>query len=130
MQRTSKDCQLIAFALGILFLNSCNNADSTKTPAPVASVPDPYAIEVPLEFPLNQLPVFPNVLDDKYQLGQGMKSGTYEIVGTGIVTRELKLASSIDKSKGGATDVTYQYASDFTSLKQSMGLITRVCLKL
>jgi hypothetical protein len=108
----------------LLLFSSCGNSgtETTVEAKPAAAQPDPYLIEVPVEFPLNQLPVYPNVLDDKYQLGQGMKSGTYEIVGTAIETKDIKMASVIDSSKGGKTEVTYQYATDYTSLKQSMGL--------
>jgi hypothetical protein len=98
----------------LLLCNSCNG---------VRKKPDDkvYNIQIPTEFPLSQLNAYTNILNDQYHVGRGLKTGTYDVMQTAIDTSNLNLQATVP-GNSGLTDVRYQYATDYTSLRQSLGL--------
>lgn len=81
-----------------------------------------YTVQIPIDFPLNQLNAYTDISDDRYRVGQGFKTGTYEIVQTAIDTTKMTMETTVPSSQGGGTTVSYEYAEDYSSLKSSMGL--------
>lgn len=82
---------------------------------------DSYAINTPKDFPLKQLDAFDKVFESRFRPGQGLKTGTYEVVQCPIDTSSLHMERAV-ATEAGLTKVTYTIAEDYSSLKSQMGL--------
>jgi len=105
----------------ISLISSCsNNKASVLSSTPDSSNSESRSITIPTDFPIEQLDAFTDIYDDRFRLGQGLKTGTYEVVQTAIDTTHNVL--SVINSQGGTTSVKYEYATDYFSLRKALGL--------